>query len=283
MSNVMACIDGSASAPAVCDYAAWASLSLDAPLTFLHMLDSARYPTSSALPSDTGLGRREQLQAELAALDAQRAQLALEEGRLMLDAASRRACAAGVIAPQLRQQQGELVDALRELENDIRLLVVGRQGEASGNLGLLVGSQLESVIRTLQRPILVSPTRFRTPESLLLAWDGSATSRRAVAQLSGSPLLAGLSCHLVLVGEPDAATRAQLDADCATLQQAGYPVTASLRTGEVDEALLDYQAEYDLDLLVMGAYGHSRIRQYLVGSTTSHLLRACSSPLLILR
>ncbi|MBX6040678.1 universal stress protein, partial [Pseudomonas juntendi] len=39
MTHVIACIDGSTSAPAVCDYAAWASLSLEAPLTFLHVLD----------------------------------------------------------------------------------------------------------------------------------------------------------------------------------------------------------------------------------------------------
>ncbi|KUJ92104.1 MAG: universal stress protein [Pseudomonas sp. 63_8] len=38
MTHVTACIDGSASAPAVCDYAAWASQRLEAPLTFLHVL-----------------------------------------------------------------------------------------------------------------------------------------------------------------------------------------------------------------------------------------------------
>ncbi|OSH72123.1 hypothetical protein B7D68_25830, partial (plasmid) [Klebsiella pneumoniae] len=44
MTQVIACIDGSTSAPAVCDYAAWASLSLEAPLTFLHVLDQRQYP-----------------------------------------------------------------------------------------------------------------------------------------------------------------------------------------------------------------------------------------------
>ncbi|MNR67562.1 Universal stress protein family protein [compost metagenome] len=51
----------------------------------------------------------------------------------------------------------------------------------------------------------------------------------------------------------------------------------------MEETLLAYQAEHAIDLLVMGAYGHSRMRQYLVGSTTSHLLRDCPSALLILR
>lgn len=283
MSNVMACIDGSANAPAVCDYAAWASLRLDAPLTFLHMLDSARYPTRPALSGNNGLGSREQLLEELADLDAQRARLALEEGRLMLEAAGRRASAAGVIAPQLCQRHGELVDALGEQEHDIDLLVIGRQGEASGNLGLLVGSQLESVIRTVQRPILVCPASFKTPGSLLLAWDGSATAQAMIERLSASPLLAGLPCHLLLVGAASEATRSQLDEAATRLHQAGFAVTTTIRSGEVEESLLAYLAEHAIDLLVMGAYGHSRMRQYLVGSTTSNLLRDCPSALLILR
>lgn len=283
MSNVMACIDGSANAPAVCDYAAWASLCLDAPLTFLHMLDSARYPTRPDLSGNIGLGSREHLLEELAELDRQRALLALEEGKLMLAAASERARAAGVAEPLQRQRHGELVDALRELESDIHLLVIGRQGEASGSLGLLVGSQLESVIRTVQRPILVCPAAFKTPESLLLAWDGSPTAQAMIERLTASPLLAGLPCHLLLVGAASEGTRSQLEEAAERLRRAGFAVTTAIRTGEVEETLLAYQAEHAIDLLVMGAYGHSRMRQYLVGSTTSNLLRASPSPLLILR
>ncbi|MDO2133227.1 universal stress protein [Escherichia coli] len=44
-----------------------------------------------------------------------------------------------------------------------------------------------------------------------------------------------------------------------------------------------YQEEHGVDLLVMGAYGHSRIRQFLVGSTTAHMLRTTTTALLLLR
>ncbi|HDZ38494.1 MAG TPA: universal stress protein, partial [Marinobacter sp.] len=43
--RVVACIDGSRAAPAVCDYAAWASKHMDSPLTLLHVLDEERYPS----------------------------------------------------------------------------------------------------------------------------------------------------------------------------------------------------------------------------------------------
>lgn len=57
----------------------------------------------------------------------------------------------------------------------------------------------------------------------------------------------------------------------------------AIRDGEVEPTLHAYQAEHGIDLLVMGAYGHSRIRQFLVGSTTAHMLRTTTTALLLLR
>jgi nucleotide-binding universal stress UspA family protein len=52
----------------------------------------------------------------------------------------------------------------------------------------------------------------------------------------------------------------------------GFVVHAEIRQREVEAALHVYQTEHGIDLLVMGAYGHSRIRQFLVGSTTTTML-----------
>ena len=69
----------------------------------------------------------------------------------------------------------------------------------------------------------------------------------------------------------------------ALLLAAGFAVQAQLRPGEVEPTLHAYQAEHGIDLLVMGAYGHSRIRQFFIGSTTTALLRSSNTPLLLLR
>ncbi|RMH85280.1 universal stress protein [Pseudomonas sp. AOB-7] len=283
MTQVLACIDGSLSSPAVCDYAAWASLRLGAPLTLLHVLDHKQYPPRSDLSGNIALGSREQLLQELAELDERRSKLGLEQGRLALEAARERAQRDGVANPQLRQRHGDLVDSLRELENDIRLLVIGRQGETSDAISQLVGSQLESVIRTLHRPILVSPGQFRAPRSLMLAYDGSATCDKGVDLLAASPLFQGLPIHVVMVGADSDAARAQVQQAERRLVAGGHQVQLAIRAGEVEPSLHDYQTEQDIDLLVMGAYGHSRIRQFLVGSTTSHMLQTSVSPLLLLR
>ncbi len=283
MNQVMACIDGSPSAAAVCDCAAWASLQLDAPLILLHVLDQQQYPAAGNLSGIIGLGSREYLLEELAALDEKRSKLALEEGRMMLDAAKQRAITAGVAQPEVRQRHGDLVESLRDLESDTRLVVIGKQGEDSGNDLQLIGSQLESVIRTLHRPILVTSARFSAPTRIMLAFDGSATTRKGVEMLASSPLFKGISIHLVMVGADTGDNRALLESAGETLTAAGFEVHTAIRAGEVEPTLHAYQAEQDIDLLVMGAYGHSRIRQFLVGSTTTSMIRSATTPLLLLR
>ncbi|WP_313308204.1 universal stress protein [Stutzerimonas nitrititolerans] len=282
MTQVMACIDGSTQAAAVCDCAVWASQRLGSPLSLLHVLDQQRYPLSGDFSGIIGLGSREFLLEELASLDEKRNKLALEEGRMMLDAARQRAVKAGV-EPTLRHRHGDLVESLRELEGDIRLLVIGKQGEDSCSEVQLIGSQLESVIRTMHRPILVTPADFRAPASAMLAFDASATSRKGVEMLVASPLLKGMPIHLVTVSSDTHEARAALDAARDKLADAGFEVHVAILEGEVEARLRDYQAEHAIELLVMGAYGHSRIRQFFVGSTTTNMLRSATTPLLLLR
>lgn len=281
--KVVACIDGSGAAVTVCDYAAWASQRLQAPLELLHVLDHSQSPAHSDLSGNIGLGSREHLLVELAELDEKRGRLLREQGKSLLEAAARRVRTDGVESPLTRQRHGELVDTLRELEGEIRLLVMGRQGEVSDSLARHVGSHLENVIRTLHRPILVTTGEFSLPRSLMLAFDNSPSTRKGLELLAESPLFAGLSIHLLMVGSDNKDARNALNAAQQHLQQAGLQVTTALRDGEVESVLLAYQRDENIDLIVMGAYGHSRIRQFLVGSTTTGMLRNTQCPLLLLR
>lgn len=69
-----------------------------------------------------------------------------------------------------------------------------------------------------------------------------------------------------------------------TLETAGFDVTTNVVSGEVKQALCDYRDEHDIGMVVMGAYGHSKIRQFFVGSTTTKMVQhATDIPLLLLR
>ncbi|SFU44038.1 universal stress protein [Halomonas korlensis] len=281
--QVMAAIDGSQFSEGVCDYAAWASQTLDAPLTFLHVVDNHPQTAEADLSGNIGLGSREHLLEELSQLDEQRAKVAQEQGRLMLKAAKERAMEKGVADPATRQRNGTLVETLEELERDIRLLVVGKRGETAHQASEHLGSNLERVVRTLHRPILMVSEAFRTPTKVMLAFDGSKTTRKGVEMMAKSPLFNGIPCHVVIVGAETGDNRSQLDWALATLREAGHEAEGAIRAGEVEETLRRYQEEHGIDMLVMGAYGHSRIRHLLVGSTTTTMLRKASVPVLLLR
>ena len=60
-------------------------------------------------------------------------------------------------------------------------------------------------------------------------------------------------------------------------------MSSLLLSGEVIEILHDYQNSHAIDLMVMGAYGHSKIRQFFVGSNTTKMISSSKIPLLLLR
>ena len=283
MLRVVACIDGSRAAPAVCDYSVWASRHMETPLMLLHVLDEERFPAEPDLAGNIGLGSREHLLDELAELDRKRSRLALEHGHHLLDEAEQRVKAAGVEETVKRQRHGDLTESLLALENQTRLLVMGLHGESSSDRDQHIGSQLETVIRSMHRPILLVPDDYSEPRSAMLAFDGSATAFRGVELLAGSPVLKGLPLHLVMIGADTADRREQLKKAGQMLEGYGIDITLAIRAGDVEPALHAYQEEHDIDVLVMGAYGHSRIRQFLVGSTTTTMLKTAQKPLVILR
>lgn len=282
--QVMAAIDGSPFAKGVCDYAVWASQALASPLNLLHVVDNHSSVTDSKdFSGNLHLGDRERLLEELSAADEQRAKANRELGQQMLASANARAIDGGVAAPVTRQFNGRLVETLVGLEQEMRLLVIGKRGEASHPASGHLGANLEQVVREMHRPILMVPKTYQRPEKILMAFDGSKTACKGVEMLAKSPLFNGIACHIVIVGADTAENRAQLAWALATLREAGHEAQGAIRAGEVDKTLQAYEKEYGIDLLVMGAYGHSRIRHLLIGSTTTAMLRGSHIPILILR
>ncbi|WP_290785642.1 universal stress protein [Halomonas sp.] len=281
--QVMAAIDGSKFSEGVCDAAAWASQALGAPLTFLHVVDNHPQTAEADLSGNIGLGSREHLLEELSQLDEQRAKVAQEQGRLTLKVVKDRAIDRGIAEPGTRQRNGTLVETLEELQEEIRLLVLGKRGETAHQDSGHLGSNLERVVRTLHRPILMVSDTFRAPKTVMLAFDGSKTTRKGVEMLARSPLFDGIPVHVVIVGAETVDHRSQLDWALKTLRDAGHEAEGAIRAGEVEATLRGYQEELGIDLLVMGAYGHSRIRHLLLGSTTTEMLRKAKVPVLLLR
>jgi nucleotide-binding universal stress UspA family protein len=281
--KVIACIDDSQYAQAVCDFAAWSAQQMDAPLSLLHVLDDIQHSSAGNLSGTIGLGSQETLLEELASLDEKRSKIAMEQGKLMLQAARERVTANGIAEPETRQRHGELLDALKDLEDETRMLVVGKRGADTASAHGHIGGHLERIIRAMNCPVLIAQQSFSAPTHIMIAFDGSATAFKGVDMIAASPLFKGIPCHLVMAGADTPENRTPLEQAQATLDDAGFNATAALLAGDPETALTDYQKQHGIDLVVMGAYGHSRIRHFIIGSTTTAMIRRTRVSLLVLR
>lgn len=285
MNKILACIDPRGNTDAVIDWAAWAALRLAAPLEFLHVLE--RHPEraeSADLSGAIGLGAQESLLQQLSDDDAQRSQRQREAGRQLLAHARRRAGAAGVAQLDARLRHGDFVETAIELQAEAGLFVLGEHHLPAGSSRRRADHHLEQVIRGLARSVLVATTeRFEAPARVVLAFDGSPRARRALAVIARHPLLHGLPVLVAMVGADTPGARLQLAEAQSQLAADDLQVTTTLLAGEPQLALPALVKAQAPALLVMGAFGHSRLRQWLRGSVTTSLLRLSNVPALILR
>ncbi|MGD9662117.1 MAG: universal stress protein [Porticoccaceae bacterium] len=283
MKTVTACIDGSAISGSVCDAAAWASTLLQAPLKFLHVLEKTASPAKEDLSGAIGLGSREHLLDELIALDEKRGKLAMEHGKHMLEDAKLRAANHGVNDIFLQQRHGDLLESLLECEEETRLFVIGRLGEGHDPGARAIGSHVENVVRAIQTPLLVTVGNFAPPNRFMIAYDGSPTADNAIARIAKSPLLKAMKGDVVMVGADNDDNRKHLHQATALLADSGHDVGSHLLQGNIIEELEKFRQDQGVGLKVMGAYGHSRIREFFVGSNTSKMISNSQVPLLLLR
>jgi len=67
------------------------------------------------------------------------------------------------------------------------------------------------------------------------------------------------------------------------LEKAGFEPKCHMLPGVPEDVISRYVEEEGMDMLIMGAYGHSRIRQLLIGSTTTEMIRRCRVPVMLFR
>lgn len=284
MAKLIALVDGSIYSQSVCDHAAWIARRTGAAVELLHVL--GRRETGSApanLSGNITLGARTALLEELSALDEQRAKLAQKRGRAILDDAKAQLDAAGIAEVSTKLRIGDFVETVAELEAEAEMIVVGKRGEAADFAKLHLGSNLERVVRSSHKPVVVASRAFKPVERFLVAYDGGTSAMKAVDHISRSPLFAGLQCRLLSVGADNEETRRRLASAQAMLEAGGYPVSADILPGQPETVIAEAVESEGIDLLVMGAYGHSRIRSLIIGSTTTEMIRSCKIPVVLFR
>ncbi|MBK1723230.1 universal stress protein [Thiocystis violacea] len=282
--KILACVDQSHFADTVTDAAAWAARRTVAPMELLHIID--RHPEIARGDDHSGtigFNAQQQLLTELSEQDAARSREARERGRLFLMRQRERAIQAGAAPPDVRQRYGELEEVLIEQQPGVCLFVLGRRGESAETTQRDLGRNVERVVRALKKPILAVTEGFQEPSRVMIAFDGGSVTRRGVEMVAASPLFRKLRVHLLMSGKERKDGAKQLEWARTTLEAAGIEAPAALIPGDAESIIARAVHEQAIDMLIMGAYGHSPIRTLLFGSKTSDLLRSAKIPTLLLR
>lgn len=282
MSKILAFIDGSVYAESVCRLSAWAAVRMNASIEIAHVL-GRRMAGTFDLSGSLEMNQRAALLDEYARLDEQHAKLAQAKGRALLGTARSILAGEGVEQVETRLRHGDLLEALADLETDARMVVIGKRGEAADFARLHLGSNLERVVRSSTRPVLVASRTYAAFDHLLIAFDGGRSANRAVDFVVSSGLLQSMKVTVLSVGADTVENRARLEAPVRRLREAGFDVDGQLLQGDPDDVIGDHVETQGVGLLVMGAYGHSRIRSLVIGSTTEAMVRRCKVPVLMFR
>lgn len=284
MFKLIAFLDGSQYAKSVCDHAAWVAGKVGGSVSLIHVLgrrDESKAPVD--LSGSIGLGARTALLEELAELDGKSARLAHQLGRAILDDAREILQTAGIDDVSSMLRNDNIVDTVRAFEDEANLIIIGKRGEAHQSDENHLGSNFENVVRSSHKPILVASMEFQPVKRCLVAFDGGVSALKAVDYLARKPVFNDIECRLLSVAEPGNDMLQQLGAAEAKLSDAGYQVEATVQAGQVENVIGEAIKTDRIDLLLMGAYGHSRIRNFIIGSTTTAMIRTCKVPVLLFR
>lgn len=284
MDKLTAFIDSSNYAESVCDHAAWIAGQLGLSVELVHVLERQQgHHAPADLSGSIGLGARTALLEELAELDAQNAKVAQKRGRLLLEGALERLAAEGVTDVKTRLRNGDFVEAIEDVSADSRVIVIGKRGEGADFASGHLGSNLERAVRTAKQPVFVAARAFKPIHKVLVAYDGGPSAEKAVDRVISSHILQETDATLLTVCKEGDPMAGKAEAALKRLQDAGVTAKLVMRPGHAEKVIEEVAAETGADLLVMGAYGHSRIRTLVIGSTTTAVLRACKIPVFLVR
>lgn len=281
--HILACIDGSAVTESICGYAAWYADRLSLPVALLNTIEvpaSVRRDLSGTI----GVDSRQILLQELSEIDERRAKVANNYSDALVNDAKSYINRNFDVAVDIYQRHSKLLPAIEHFSDMNRAIVMGRRGEDHKNSRINIGSQIETVARASNVPILICSEPFQEPTNYMIAFDASKTAIKVIKRIAKSEVLKKLQGHLVMVGNHDGTSKNSLSAAAAELLSAGYNIDCHhLPQGDAVNGLLNFQLEHHIDIMVIGAYGHSKWQQMFLGSTTTEILASTVSPVILVR
>lgn len=235
------------------------------------------YTVTPLLPLASGM---EYIPAEYYLQQADEARAAADRAKSVYDREVKRA---GIATQWIASEQRAL-DILPPLGRSCDLVIAG-QPHPESDLDRGVGVPVGSLTLAMGRPVLVLPYTGHypiIPRAAVVAWNGSREAARAAHD--ALPLLQAAKSVLVLSLNPSAEVTATGERLAANLGHHGVSARAkAVELGNIEEGemLLSTLADESAELLVMGVYGHSRVREMILGGVSETILDSMTVPVLM--
>jgi len=186
----------------------------------------------------------------------------------------------------LVQVEGLPYEEIANEADEDDLIFVGHKGMHLVK-GILIGSTAERVIRRAPCPVFVARENYKPIRRIGIAFDGSPVSKKAIKV--GAELAKGYNAKFeVIFVEPsenfpeEAIDKLKQEAD-KILGETNADYTFTLLKGFPEEQLVEYQANGNVDLLVMGAFGTRPLKEILLGSVAYFVMHNAKGPVVFVK
>ncbi len=270
--NILACVDSSQYSTNVMKYSAYMAKAFSAKIEALHVIDILQlegpfmYDVSGALGLEPFSNFSGKIKGMLE-----------EKGRNVLSSFEEITNFYKVDLT-IKMEMGIVSSVIIDESKDFDLVFIGRKGiNASYERGIL-GSNIEPVVRKIEKPLFVANEHFYTPKTIIVAYDGSEVALNALeyAKLYKEKFVVDI--YIINVGKNRAKAN-ELFKDLPTYYEKQF-----IESENTAQSIIDFAKSQEKPLLFIGAYSKHRILEMILGSTTEAILRKeFPFPLLIVR
>ncbi|MGP8154149.1 MAG: universal stress protein [Smithella sp.] len=280
--NILIPTDGSANSLMALEYGIYIAKKLAAALTGLYVIDVnlIQGPILTDISGSAGMPPYDGFLGAIEKSLNEKADLILKEFR--------ERCQKYDIHVEVKKAIGGISSIIIEEAQSADLILMSKKKENFhlGEVGFL-GSVAESVVRNSGKPVLVTPENFLEIESMGIAYDGSNSASEALklslklSKQTSWPLTA-----LIITSDAKKADTLSSQIEKMTQKdhdEASIDCEVIIMSGKEQDEIIKFILEGAVELMVMGAYGHNRLRELFLGSTTSHVIRKSPIPVLLTR
>ena len=185
---------------------------------------------------------------------------------------------------ECQRLDGSPVELICDLGRQVDLIIMGARGDYEKWDVNILGATIESVSRQCHTPLMVVDKSFSEIKNVIVAYDDSDYSNKALKLAAHLANIMELPMEVLTVGDDDDFRKECLEEAKKYLEPFKFSSQFRHEAGNAGEVIVEVtKFAPETSLLFMGSYGHSRIREAILGSTTVEVMRNAVKPILMVK